>query len=232
MASSRALFGLLLSGLVLGGRPAPVTAQEAPTGVMVLPFEDGGSYGQDKDNFLALRLGIPALLRDELAGSNGVRLIDPTRAAQLLAAEDLGEHGRVDAGTAARLGQAAGARYVVLGTFTDYFGRFRIDARIVDARSGEILKVVRNDDPAQQDRRDLSAIIRLIGDKVLRAVGLPPLAPAGARQIPTDALTAYSRGLLDLQRGDSTAAVGHFQRALQAAPDFPAARQELDRLRP
>ena len=40
--------------LVLWALPAVSVAQDTRPGIAVLPFENGGSYGQDKENFDAL----------------------------------------------------------------------------------------------------------------------------------------------------------------------------------
>ena len=113
---------------------------------------------------------------------------------------------RIDATSATEVAKAAGARYAVTGSFADFYGKFRINARVVDAESGEILKVVTNDDPKLQDRAQLAAIVQLVGDRVIAAVGLSPFpADAAARQraMPTEAITEFSRGLLYEGRGDS-----------------------------
>ena len=95
-----------------------------------------------------------------------------------------------------RSASGPGARYTVTGSFADFYGKFRINARLVDTpRRGEIVKVVSNDDPKLQDRAQLAAIIQLVAERLTSAAGLPPY-PAGTAPpaIPTDAITAFSRG--------------------------------------
>ena len=139
---------------------------------------------------------------------------------------------RIDAASATQVAKAAGARYVVTGSFADFYGKFRINARVVDGESGEIVKVVSNEDPKLQDRAQLAAILQLVSERIVHAIGLPPdPAATGARQrqVPTDALTDYSRGLLFESRGDRAKAAEAFQRALTAYPDYPEAREGLQR---
>jgi len=208
------------------------TAQAGPVTIAVLPFEDRGSYGQDKQVFRALELGLPAALEVELRRHPRVRIADRARTAAALKAENLGPDARVDAPTAARVGSASGARYVVKGNFADFYGKFRIDARVVDVESGRILKVVSNNDPSLQDRADLSRIIQNLAGKILSAAGLaasaptPPTAP-----VPTEALTQYSLGLLYESEGDRTKAGEHYQRALTAFPGYAEAREGMQRVR-
>ncbi len=172
-------------------------AQSGTIAIAVLPFEDRGSYGQDKEVFRALELGIPAALTGELARHPRVRLADRARLGQALKAQNLGPDARVDAAAAAKAGSEAGARYAVTGNFADFYGKFRIDTRIVDVASGQILKVVSNNEPALQDRAQLSRIIQTLAEKVLATAGLTPTAGGSpGRLVPTEALTQYSLGLL------------------------------------
>ncbi|HEY8195377.1 MAG TPA: tetratricopeptide repeat protein, partial [Gemmatimonadales bacterium] len=119
------------------------------------------------------------------------------------------------------------------GNFADFYGKFRVDARVVDVGSGQILKVVSNSEPTLQDRADLSRIIQSLAEKTLAAVKLPAGNAAGAQAapIPTDALTQYSLGLLYESEGNKTKAEEHFQRALTTFPDYPAAREGMQRVR-
>ena len=212
----------------------PLQAQDARPAIAVLPFENGGSYGQDKETFDALEIGLPAILAATLAAHPGARIVDRGAVREALSGQGLAAARRIDAVSATQVAKAAGARYAVTGSFADFYGKFRINARIVDAQSGEILKVVSNDDPKLQDRAQLGAILLLVGERVLAAVGLPPLpaeTAARRRAVPTEALTEYSRGLMFESRGNRTKAAEAYQRALTAYPDYPEARDGLARAR-
>jgi TolB-like protein len=221
---------MMLAALALAW---PLHAQNASPAVAVLPFENTGSYGQDKENFDALEVGLPAVLGTILAAHPGVRVVD--RAA-VNAAMDRSQVGgrRLDAASATQVAKAAGARYAVTGSFADFYGKFRINARVVDAQTGEILKVVSNEDPKLQDRAQLSAILQLVGERIVQALGLPPYpadVAARRRAVPTEALTDYSRGLMFEARGERAKAAEAFQRALSAYPDYPEARDGLQRVK-
>jgi TolB-like protein len=207
---------------------APLDGQDRRPGIAVLAFEDGGSFGQDQENFEALERGIPGMLISELSRHPDVRLVDRAETQRLLDEQDLVELGRVDAATAARIGQLVGARYMVFGTFVDLYGRFRVDARIVDVETGEIVHVA----TANDEREALFQIIVDIADEILRDVELPPLPDQpqtgeAARDIPTEALTYYSRALLYQDRGDATRAVEFYRRALDVFPAYTEAEAGL-----
>src|SRR3954469_18352281 len=85
-----------------------LAAQARPVVIAVLPFEDRGSYGQDKEVFRGLTLGVPATLVSELSGHQELRMVDRNQVAQSLQRENLGPNARVDAATAAKIGKELG----------------------------------------------------------------------------------------------------------------------------
>ena len=211
-------------------------AQDTRPGIAVLPFENGGSYGQDKENFEALQKGIPAMLISELSKNPGARLVDRSQTQEILKEQDLGKEGRVDANTAAKVGKIVGARYVIMGSFIDFYGKFRVDARIVNVETSEIMKVVTND-PSLQKREDLFKIIQSVSDKIMADTKLPPLPTdvakaAKSRVVPTEALTYYSRALLYQDRGDNAKAAEYYKRAIDVFPDYAEAQEGLKKVSP
>lgn len=235
MRRGNRLWQTFLCAALANGVVSSAVAQSGPVVIAVLPFEDRGSFGQDKEVFRALALGIPATIASELSGHSQLRLADRNRIRQALNNEKLGANAQVDAATAARIARQVGARYAMTGNFADFYGKFRLDARLVDAESGHILKVVSNSDPKLQDRADLYRIIQMVNHKVLAEVSPTALrgaaAEAEARAVPTEALTQYSLGLLFESQGERNKAGEYYQRALRALPDYSDAREGLRRVR-
>ncbi len=215
----------------------PVAAQTAPRdtrpGMAVLPFENGGSYGRDKEDFDALRGGIAAVLIDELAQNPAVRIVDRAAINQIITEQNLARDGRVDGNTAARIGKLVGARYMVTGSFMDNYGDFRVTARIIDVETSEIVKVVSNDENLR-DRRQMYKIFQNVATKLMAGVNLPALPTqvaqaAERRNVPTDALTFYSRALLYEDRGDKPKANEYYKKATDAFPGYAQAEEGLRR---
>ncbi len=220
---------LLLIGLA-GATPA--AAQDARPGVAVIQFENGGSYGKDKEDFEALRRGLPETLISELAQNPAVRLVDRSQTQRILDEQGLGVSERVDASTAAKVGKLVGARYMVTGSFIDLYGDFRIDARLIDVETGEILKVVRND-PKLHDRKDMFRMIQSVAERLMTGTKLPPL-PSGSAQravVPTEALALFSRALLYQDRGDKAKAIDYYQKAVDVFPAYTEAKEGLRKAR-
>jgi TolB-like protein len=222
---------LTLALTILALPPGLLAQTDTRPGIAVLPFENGGSYGQDKENFDALQRGLAGMLISELSQNPAARLVDRSATQKLLDEQDLGKDGRVDAATAAKIGKLVGARYMVMGNFVDLYGRFRIDARLVDVETSEILKVVRGD-PKLEKRDEMFRLIQDVAEKLMAETKLPPLSAdvskaTHARNIPTDALTYYSRALLYEDRGDKAKAAEYFNKAIAAFPGYTEAQEGL-----
>jgi TolB-like protein len=215
-----------------GGLEAQGRGPDTRPGIAVMPFDNGGSYGQDKENFDALQRGIAGMLISELGQNPAARVVERENIQQLLHEQNLADSGRVDPQTAAKIGKMVGARYLVLGTFIDFYGDFRIDARLVNVETSEIIRV--ESDRMQRDH--LYDIIKTVAAKLLKDANLPPVPKQtsderAGRQVPTEALTYYSRALLYQDRGQKDKAVDMYQRAIAVFPDYTEAAEGLKRLK-
>ncbi|HEX9703671.1 MAG TPA: CsgG/HfaB family protein [Gemmatimonadales bacterium] len=216
--------GMLLTGVA--------GAQDTRPGIAVLPITNGGSYGQAKEDFDALEKGLAGMLISELSTNPAARVVERDRLQQVLDEQNLGASGRVDDQTAARIGKLVGARYLVKGTFVDFYGDFRLDLHLVNGETGEIVKTV-----TERARRDhLFDVIKNASQRLMREASLPPLPQNTQqqrmnRQIPTEALTFYSKALLYQDRGDRTRAAEMFQKAIDVFPEYAEARDGLQRAR-
>jgi len=224
------LLALALLCPALARLGAQTRGQDTRPGIAVFPFDNGGSYGQDKDNFDALQKGIAGLMISDLAANPAARVVEREELQKLLDEQNLGTAGRVDPQTAAKIGKLVGARYVVTGVFIDFYGDFRLDARLINVETGEIVKV--ESDRMQRDH--LFDLIRTVAAKLLKDANLPALPRQASdqrlgRQVPTEALTYYSRALLYHDRGQKDKAVEMYQKALQVFPDFAEASDGLRR---
>src|SRR5512143_2640893 len=207
---------LMLFALTMTATVPALQAQDTRPGIAVMPFQNGGSYGQDKENFEALEKGLAGMLISELAQNPAARVVERENVQSLLSEQDLGKDGRVDAATAAKVGKLVGAKYMVLGSFVDLYGHFRVDARLVDVETSEILKVVRSD-PKYEKREEMFKLIQSLAERLMAETKLPPLSAevsraVKARNVPTEALTYYSRALLYQDRGDKTKAAEFFSK--------------------
>jgi hypothetical protein len=83
--------------------------------------------------------------------------------------------------------------------------------------------------------RRFVSIFQNVSTKLMAGVNLPALPrqvaqAAERRNVPTDALTFYSRALLYEDRGDKPKAAEYYRRATDAFPGYAAAQEGLRRV--
>lgn len=227
---SRSIFAMIAAlGLVA---PGAIAAQDdMRPGVAVMQFDNGGSYGQDAENFDALQVGLQQMMITEFAANPGLRVVERSQISQLLSEQDLGDNGRVDDATAARIGRIVGARYMVFGSFLDFYGDMRIDLRIINTETSEIVRT----ENVRDEREHLYSMITQLASSVTENLDLPPLPHAirqerEAREVPAEAIQYYSRAILYADRGNSDRAAELYSRALEVFPGYTEAEEGLQQL--
>lgn len=227
---SRSMLALLALAAVGGfATPAPAQQPDTRSGVAVFEFENGGSFGmKDQSDYTALQRGMAGMLVSELSANPAWRVVEREQVQKLLDEQNLGGSGRVDAGTASKIGKVVGAKYAVTGSFIDNHGQFRVDIRLINTETSEIVKT----ESETMASEHLFDIIRDVAQKLMKDVSLPALPKDVAtqrmsRQVPTEALTFYSRALLYQDRGQKDKAVEMYQRALAVFPAYTEASDGL-----
>ncbi len=108
----RTLWGFALA---VGFMAPPVAqGQDTRPGIGVWILENGGSYGQDAEDFEALRVGLQQILMTELARNPAMRVVERSQLNALIAEQDLGAGCLFDPETAALVGRIVWAKYLVL----------------------------------------------------------------------------------------------------------------------
>lgn len=227
----------MLALLALVGLAAPAIAQQAATpdsrpGVAVFQFENGGSVGmKDPADVAGLQRGFAAMMISELKANDAWRLVEREEIQKLVDEQNLGASGRVDPQTASKIGKVVGARYDVTGTFIYAGGTWRLDIRLINGETSEIMKTESASGP--QDK--LFGLIADVAQRLMKDANLPPLPKDVAtqrmsRQVPTEALTFYSRALLYQDRGNKEKAVEMYKQAIAAFPDYTEAQEGLKKI--
>ncbi|HEY7193265.1 MAG TPA: CsgG/HfaB family protein [Gemmatimonadales bacterium] len=206
--------------------------QDTRPGIAVFPFTNGGSYGQGKEDFDALERGIAGMMISELAQNPAARVVERQEIQRIIDEQNLVGQNRVDPQTAAKVGKLVGARYVVAGTFIDFYGDFRVDVRLVNVETGEIVKT----ESERMQRDHMFDIIRNVATRLMKDANLPALQRQASdqrmgRQVPTEALTYYSRGLLYADHGQKDKAIEMFNQATTIFPGYTEAEQALQRVK-
>lgn len=218
---------------VLCAVATPLAAQQAQDnrpGVAVLPFAPGMLPGADRDTREALSIGVQQILITELSSNTNLRVVDRTIVRELLAEQDLGASGRVDAETAARIGRMVGAKYVVMGGYNEIEDVFYLDGRIVDTETSEVLR----SDRVSDKRTDLYRIIITFGNRLTDGVRLPALTreqrqqqEARATQAPREAVVLYSMAQRLADQGRTDEARDLYRQITDRFPSYTHAREAL-----
>jgi TolB-like protein len=213
--------------------PAAAQQQDTRPGIAVLDFDVGLVLGQPQDTYDALRRGLSALTITELTANPSIRVVERTQLQQILQEQNLGREGRVDPQTLSRIGKLIGARYMVTGTLFDNRGDMRIDTRIFDTETSQILRT----ESVRGKMDNLYDMVPQLAQRLMHDANVPPLERHAMEQFrqqnpapPTAAVMAYSRAVLYADRGDKQRAVEQYQRALRVFPQYTQAKTDCERL--
>ena len=197
----------------------------SPRTVAILPF----TYQGGDDQFAALGRGLAEMMTADLANVDRLQVVERVRLQAILDELKLARSEYVDAETAPRVGQLLGAGQLVGGSYLVPDGeKLRLQVSLADVESGARSPQL---DRQQGTLDQLFELQKEMTYSVLDRLGveLTPQERTAIEAVPTEdlqAFLAFSRGLLEKDRGNYAAAAQHFQQAQQADPSFEAARQQ------
>lgn len=201
---------------------APGSALRAQTGgkLSVAGFETDGSVGLSRDDYDALGRALSALLSAQVGGPAAL-VVKPVAGLR---------PGRVDVGAARAAATKAGAKILVVGTLLDQYGDIHLEARVLDAATGEPIAVVRGN-PSLAKREQLAEAIADLADRIAQQPAVGGSRGNGTRSgIPVTALVLFGKGLRFEEAGDSAKAAEAYRNALKAAPALSEAAAALRRV--
>ena len=173
------------------------------------------------------------MLRTELANGEKLRMVSGEDVASLHASSPWSLTDTLNASTTARLGSALHTDVLVLGSFVRIARRdgnqLRLDARMQEAKTGEILAEVAE----VGSDRDLFQLVSRMGSRLRSHLGAGTADTdfSFAAELPADAQTArlYTLGLARLREFDASSAKDLLQQAVTADQSFPLAHAMLAR---
>lgn len=232
-------YSLIALGLTLAlAVGSPVSAQDAMEddrpGIAVMPLDNGGSHGSDAEaeNFDALDVGLQQILLTELSQNRALRIVERGRLAEILQEFELSDQGLVDASTAAQVGNLVGARYMVLGSFTDLFGEMVLTVRVVDVETSEVLPSAK----VQGEREETLSMLIDLAETITAQIDLPSL-PAQVREareeqaepVTPEGLRKYSRALKLIDAGFEEQGMETLVEVQSEFPDWEEPRMAMSR---
>jgi DNA-binding winged helix-turn-helix (wHTH) protein/tetratricopeptide (TPR) repeat protein len=199
--------------------------------VAVLGFRN--LSGRTEDAWLATALS--EMLSTELAGGEKLRLVSGEEVANLRLSSPWSQTDTLVRSTTARIGTALNSDVLVLGSYlmigpADH-GQVRLDVRMQDGKTGEILTEVAEVGNTQ----DLFQLVSIVGAKLRDRLGIQELQSteqAGVlASLPLDPEAArfYALGVAKLREFDALAAKDLLEQAAQVDPKFSLVHSMLAR---
>jgi len=102
--------------------------------IAVMEFKNNGS-----ENLSHLSGGIPDMLTTTLANSSKISVVEQYRIRKIISEMNFGDARVVSPDTAAEIGKATGADLVIVGSYIDLGVTVRIDAKVVDVKTAQIV---------------------------------------------------------------------------------------------
>jgi len=199
--------------------------------VAVLGFQNLSGRPQD----LWLGTALSEMLSTELSAGEQLRLISGEEVANLRASSPWAQTDTVDRATTLRIREALNSDVLVLGSYTSIgtadHGELRVDVRMQDGKTGEILTETAETGSPQ----DLFRLVSHIGGKLRGRLGVQQLQDAdeagvlAALPLNPEAARLYSLGLVKLRQFDALAAKDLLQQAAAADPKFSLVHAMLAR---
>jgi TolA-binding protein len=193
-----------------------------PSTIAVLPVTIAGD-----SSLQPLSRGLAELMLTDLAMIRSLRLLERIQVGALLDELKLGQSGRADASTAARVGRLLRAERMVQGVATiTQNGPVRMSATVVRGDGN-----VRSGAQASGTFKQLLDLEKQVVFGLATELGIQ-LTDAERQRIQRQgpknlaAFLAYSQGLEALDRGDYRAAAQAFSAAVRADPSFQQAREQ------
>lgn len=198
--------------------------------VAVVPMQ----YRGGNDQYQPLGRGLAEMFTTDLSNVGRIKVVERVRLQALLDELELGQSEYVDQSTAPRVGRLLGAGRVVGGSYlvTDA-DELRLQVTLANVATGEQIPQLENERASLDDLFDLQTRVTFsIVDQL--GVELTAQERAAIQEVPTQdlqAFLAYSRGLMEEDRGNFGAAAQHFQRAQQIDPNFERAAEQGAKVR-
>lgn len=218
----------MLSALTLAATLVAIHAPSADAATLAVTYFDNNTSDA---RFDPLGRGLADMLITDLSVVDELSVVERGRLNDILSELQLQASTFVDPKTAVAVGKGVGAGYVLTGAFLAIEPEMRIDARIVNVETGEVVQADSVTGPVDE----FFLLEKELASAIVERLGITMSARESARmgRVATenfDAFMAYSEGLEALDRGSLDQARDRLAAALEADDRFGLATQHLEGL--
>lgn len=217
-----------MRGLFLSVALAAVAVSAQPKRTLAVTYFDinGGN-----DDYKPLGKGMADMLITDLLVLKSLTLVERAKLNLAIDELKLSKSPFIDKATAVKLGKGLAATHMLTGAITVLGTKMRIDARVLDVQSGEVVQGKQVDGESQE----FFALEKELVDLLVEALEIKPdlKEKAALRKSQTesfDAIKGYSQGLDALDKGDKPGAQAAFATAAKVDPAWPALKVALESL--
>jgi TolB-like protein len=206
---------------------APTTAAAART--IAIAYFDNNTGKADLD---PLRKGLADMLITDLGNVGSLQIVERDKLNQVLGELKLSQSKFIDPRTAQKLGKGLAAEFIMTGGYVVAGDSLRVDVRVLEVTSGKVAaseKVEGKTTDFFSIEKDLVDILVKTLDVKLSSSERGKLRSNATESF--DAWQKYSAGLDAKDRGDDAEARRLFQAALDADPNYRAAKTATERLK-
>jgi TolB-like protein len=217
------------------GKPMQADAEggKSKLNTIAVMYFDNNSI-VDHDDLNALSKGLASMMIYDVKKIPNLAVVERDRINFLVDELKLQQSDLVDKSTAVRIGKLVGAHTLLMGGFMKLSNdQFRIDARLVNVETGEIIKAdFVEGKPKDVMKLEKDLVVKVLADLNIETSDNDTKQIMQGHDTSFDALYHYSRGLAYEDKKDYMAAFQQYQKALELAPDYAEAEKKMSRLEP
>jgi TolB-like protein len=196
--------------------------------VIAISYFDNTS---DIKEFNPLKKGIADMLITDLSKIKSLKIIEREKLENVLREINISKNPYFDQTTAQKIGKGLHAEYILTGSYILINDKFRIDARLINVSSGEIIMSEKSDG-LKSDFFDIQKdLVENIANSL--NIKLKREEKKELREYTTksfEAIEKYSKGLEAQDNGEQEKASKYFRESLEADPNYKLAKNAMQRL--
>lgn len=206
--------------------PSQIMAQERvqEEKIAILYFENNAV----QSCFSPLSKGLCDMMISDFTAEKQFAVVERVRIQEIIKELKMEQEEIFDSSTTAKLGKLLGADYLVFGSFFEFMGTFRIDARIIKVETGEILASVGASGKVDAFELLEKKIVSELHTKMKRPV--TKTKSADKCTVSLRGATQYGTAVDKIDSGDTQGARALLKDIVEASPDFALAKDMLRKI--